>query len=76
VANAINTFDPAVVAIGGGLAAAGDLLLEPVSEVAWRFVLPGVGTATNIRLARSGPDAGVRGAALLAAHERDKLAAG
>jgi glucokinase len=76
VANAINTFDPAVVAIGGGLASAGDLLLEPVREVAWRFVLPGVGSATDIRLARSGPEAGVRGAALLAAHERESIGLG
>jgi glucokinase len=32
-------------------------------------VLPGVGTATEIRIARSGPQAGVRGAALLARSE-------
>jgi glucokinase len=66
IANAINTFDPDVVAIGGGVSAAGDLLLEPARETAARFVLPGVGTRTEIRLARSGPQAGVRGAALLA----------
>jgi glucokinase len=34
-----------------------------------RFVLRGVGTRTEIRLARYGPRAGVRGAALLAAQE-------
>jgi glucokinase len=32
-------------------------------------VLPGVGTETEIRIARSGPKAGVRGAALLARSE-------
>lgn len=69
IANAINTFDPDQVVIGGGVSAAGDLLLEPAAEVARRFVLPGVGTRTEIRLARYGPRAGVRGAALLAAHE-------
>jgi glucokinase len=69
IANAINAFDPEVVAIGGGVSAAGDLLLEPAREAAWRFTLPGVGTRTEIRLARSGGDAGVRGAALLAAQE-------
>jgi glucokinase len=69
VANAINTFDPDVVAIGGGVSRAGDLLLGPVRETALPFVLPGVGTRTEIRLARSGPVAGVRGAALLARQE-------
>jgi glucokinase len=69
VANAINTFDPQVVAIGGGVSSAGDLLLGPARAVALQYVLPGVGTATEIRIARSGPQAGVRGAALLARSE-------
>ncbi len=69
VASAINLLDPEVVAIGGGASAAGDLLLEPARETARAFILPGVGTATEIRLARSGPAAGVLGAALLAVTE-------
>ena len=69
IANAINTFDPDVVAIGGGVSAAGELLLEPARRTARRFVVAGVGTRTEIRLARSGPQAGVRGAALLARQE-------
>jgi glucokinase len=69
VANAINVFDPEQVVIGGGVSSAGELLLEPVTETARRFVLPGVGTRTEIRLARYGPMAGVRGAALLAGQE-------
>ena len=69
IANLINIFDPEVVAIGGGVSAAGDLLLDPARDTARRFILPGVGTRTEIRLARSGPEAGVRGAALLAAQE-------
>ena len=69
VANAINTFDPEVVAIGGGVSSAGDLLLAPARAAALEYVLPGVGTATEIRIARSGPQAGVRGAALLARSE-------
>jgi glucokinase len=66
IANAINTFDPDVVAIGGGVSAAGELLLGPARETARDYVLPGVGTRTETRIARSGPAAGVRGAALLA----------
>ena len=69
VANAINTFDPDVVAIGGGVSSAGELLLAPARAAALEYVLPGVGTATTIRIARSGPQAGVRGAALLARTE-------
>ena len=66
IANAINTFDPDVVAIGGGVSIAGDLLLEPARRVALQYVLPGVGERTEIRLSNHGPEAGVLGAALLA----------
>jgi glucokinase len=69
IANAINAFDPEVLAIGGGVSRAGDLLLDPARETAARFVLPGVGTRTEIRTAQVGPKAGVHGAALLAGQE-------
>jgi glucokinase len=69
IANAINLFDPEEVVIGGGVSTAGDLLLKPAVEVAHRFAVPGVGTKTEIRLARRGPEAGVIGAALLAVQE-------
>jgi glucokinase len=69
IANAINTFDPDVVVIGGGVSTAGDMLLAPAREEARRFTLTGVGTRTEIQRARYGAEAGVRGAALLAGHE-------
>ncbi len=69
IANAINTFDPDVVAVGGGVSVAEELLLGPARETAKRYVLPGVGERTEIRLARHGSRAGVRGAALLAGLE-------
>ena len=69
IANAINTFDPEEVVIGGGAARAGDLLLAPAKRVAAGYVLPGLGGRTKIRLARHGPRAGVLGAAMLAANE-------
>ncbi len=69
VANAINTFDPEEVVIGGGAAEAGELLLEPARRTAAGYVLPGLGKRTTIRAARHGARAGVLGAALLAAHE-------
>ena len=71
IANAINTFDPEVVAIGGGVSTAGELLLEPARRVALAHVLPGVGERTEIRLSRHGPKAGVLGAALLAKMESE-----
>jgi glucokinase len=69
IANLINIFDPDAVVIGGGVSAAGDLVLGPAERVARRLTLPGVGTRTHIRLARFGNDAGVRGAARMADQE-------
>jgi glucokinase len=69
IANAINTFDPEEVVIGGGGAQAGSLLLDPATTVARAYVLPGLGNRTTIRLARHGVHAGLLGAALLARHE-------
>jgi glucokinase len=69
IANALNTFDPDEVVIGGGVSSAGELLLGPAKDVARRFALPGVGERAEIRLARHGKQAGVRGAALLAGLE-------
>ena len=66
VANAIHTFDPEEVVIGGDAARAGALLLEPARRVALEYVLPGLGAHTTIRLARHGGNAGLIGAALLA----------
>ena len=72
IANVINTFDPFEVVIGGGASAAGELLLGPARETARSYTVPGVGTRTEIRLARHGADAGVHGAALMAAHEEEQ----
>jgi glucokinase len=69
IANVVNLLDPLEVVVGGGVSAAGELLLEPAREVAARYTLPGVGTRCTIRLARHGVRAGVLGAALIAAQE-------
>jgi glucokinase len=76
IANLVNTFDPELVVIGGGVSNAGDLLLDPAKRVVAEFVIPGVGTRTEIRLARYGAQAGVRGAALLARQELESLVSG
>jgi glucokinase len=69
IANAITMFDPLEIVIGGGVSAAGELLLGPARETAWRYAVPGAGSQCEIRLARHGPRAGVLGAALIAAQE-------
>lgn len=74
IANMINALDPQVVVIGGGVSAAEDLLIAPATDVARQYTITGGGTKTEIRRARYGRTAGVRGAALLAglelAHDR------
>jgi glucokinase len=74
IANVLNTFDPELVVIGGGVSVAGELLLAPAREVAEQFTMRGLGSKTEIRIARYGPDAGVRGAALLALTEESATA--
>jgi glucokinase len=69
IANAINTFDPDEVVIGGGAAQAGELLLEPARQVADGYVVPGLRGHARIRLAWHGVRAGVLGASLLALQE-------
>ncbi len=61
IANAITMFDPLEVVIGGGVSAAGELLLGPARETAWKYAVPGAGSQCEIRLARHGPRAGVLG---------------
>ncbi len=66
-----NIFDPDVIVVGGGVMAAGDLLLGPArEEFAARALTPQ--NETPIRAAALGPDAGMIGAAILA---REELAA-
>ena len=74
IANAINTFDPDEVVVGGGAGQAGELLLGPAERVARAHVVPVLGEKTRIRAAWHGVRAGVLGAALLAVHEVERSA--
>ena len=69
IATVLHLFEPPLVCIGGGASAAGEYLIGPARRVAKAWTLPGVGERTEIRVARWGPQAGVRGAALLARQE-------
>ncbi|MER7702575.1 ROK family protein [Kitasatospora sp. NPDC097605] len=62
-----NVFDPAVMIVGGGPVAAGDLLLAPArAEFARRLYAPGDRPPVPVLAARFAGDAGAIGAALLA----------
>lgn len=66
IANFVNLFNPEVVVVGGGVLAAGDLLLEPArAEVAARALRPSR-DLVRIVPARFGHEAGMVGAAALA----------
>ncbi len=65
VANLLHVLSPDVVAIGGGISAAGDLLLEPIIASTKINTLEGLFESTTIGLARLGNNAGSIGAAFL-----------
>jgi glucokinase len=64
-ANIINVISPNVIAIGGGISAAGDIVLNPIIESARQQALEGMFEHTRIVLATLGNDAGSLGAAFL-----------
>jgi glucokinase len=66
IANLINIFNPQVVVIGGGVIAAGELLLGPARAVVAERVLPFLGERVSIVPAHFGVEAGMVGAAALA----------
>lgn len=68
----VNAFDPEVVVVGGGMMAAGELLLGPAREVVRARALAPLGERVRVEAARFGEQAGMLGAALLA---RDAVAA-
>jgi glucokinase len=70
IANLAAAFDPGVFVIGGGVSAAGDLLLEP-ARTTFRRHLTGRGYRPEARIvaAALGNDAGLIGAADLARHD-------
>jgi glucokinase len=65
IANAMNIFNPEVVLIGGGVSAAGELLLGPARTEARRRARP-PSNGVRVEAATFGADAGMVGAAVLA----------
>lgn len=68
LAGLVNLLNPEVIVIGGGVIAAGDLLLEPARAVVARRALRPARDAVRIVSARFGAESGMLGAAALA-HE-------
>jgi len=66
VASLVNIFNPQVVVLGGGVMAAGDLLLEPARAVVAARALPPTREAARLLPAAFGAEAGMVGAAALA----------
>ncbi len=62
----VNIFNPEVVVIGGGVMAAGELLLEPIRQVVATRALPPSRDIVRIVMADFGVEAGMIGAATLA----------
>jgi glucokinase len=66
IASLVNIFNPEVVVVGGGVIAAGDLLLDPAREVVAARALSPSRDVARIVPARFGAESGMLGAAALA----------
>ena len=64
LASVINLWDPEKIAIGGGVSAAGEFLMKPIRENAWKKVF--FADKPDIVVATAGNDAGIYGAAFIA----------
>jgi predicted NBD/HSP70 family sugar kinase len=72
VANLANLLNPQTVVIGGDLAAAGDLLLDPLRGVVRRFAIPSAAAVAEVVPSSLGSRAQVLGALALVFQETDQ----
>ena len=66
IAGLVNLLNPSVVVVGGGMVAAGDLLLEPARTVVRERALAPSRDVVSVVPARFGEESGMLGAALFA----------
>ena len=71
VADLCNFINPDLVVVGGELAAAGDLLLDPIREAVTRFAIPAASEGVRVTAGVLGERAEVLGSLALAGHEAD-----
>lgn len=77
LATVVNFYNPSLVIIGGGVAAAGDLLLASIRQTVYHRSLPLASRDLRIVLSSPGHQAGLHGAAFVVIDElfhRDRLA--
>jgi glucokinase len=65
IASLVNIFNPELVVIGGGFAAAGDFLLSPAQTIADREVIVSIRESYRVVRAELGTSAGLIGAAMV-----------
>ena len=75
IAGLVNLLNPSVVVIGGGMIAAGDMLLDPARTVVRERALPPSRDVVEIVASRFGEESGMLGAAILAHDDRGPAAA-
>jgi glucokinase len=66
ITSLVNIFNPEVVVIGGGVMAAGELLLDPIRRTVATRALPPSRDTVRIVMAEFGVEAGMIGGAVLA----------
>ncbi|MGH8773973.1 MAG: ROK family transcriptional regulator [Jiangellaceae bacterium] len=71
VANLANLLNPQTVVIGGDLAGAGDLLLDPLRDVVRRFAIPSAAAVAEVVASTLGDRAQVLGALALVLQDAD-----
>lgn len=67
LASVVNLLNPEKIIIGGGVADAGEILLEPLTETLKKRAMKIAGSAVEVVPAQLGNTAGVIGASLLIA---------
>lgn len=68
LAGFVNVFNPEMIAVGGGVAGAGDLILAPARKEMYRRAFSPSRDLVEIRAATLGAESGILGAAALARH--------
>jgi len=63
--NIVNILNPNTIVIGGGVSAAGEMLIENVEKYFLKYTFPPLRSTTKLKLAKLGNEAGVIGAAWL-----------
>ena len=66
ISQALTILDSDVVVIGGGVALAGDFLIDKIKKYIPEFLIPSIAKNIEIKVAKLGNDAGIYGAAYLA----------